>query len=251
LTIINNMKNYLFLAFSIIGFFGNTQIITNDTKKSEKEPVHEEKIIAKPKTGTEIYFGVSPAYTFRTLEINDGLFGQPIAYRENETAKWTTGFSAGVRNKINDFLKLEIGAGYSSNQEAYDFTESDSVFRYINTYRHISFPLRIAYTYGDDISFYGGIGIIPKAFLSMKREETVLDINKKEETIKTIERDKFNMFLIDAVVTIGTQIKFSRNYGLFAMVEARRQLNNNFNSQSSFVRKPYALGFNIGIEVYL
>lgn len=245
------MKNYILFLFSIVTLIGNTQIITNDSKDEKKKPIKVEKTETRAKTGTEIYFGVSPAYTYRTLEINDNLFGQSIGYRENETGKWTTGFNAGVRNKINNFLKLEIGVGYSSNKEAYDFTESDSVFRYINTYRHISFPIRMAYTFGDDISFYGALGIIPKAFMSMKREVTVLDINNNEETIKTIERDKFNMFLIDAVATIGTQIKFNQHYGVFVMAEARRQLNNTFNSQSAHNRKPYTLGFNIGIEVYL
>jgi opacity protein-like surface antigen len=245
------MKNLLIIIFTAVGIIGNAQIITNEAHRQEAQPVQNPQKEVKSKTGTEIYFGISPAYTYRTLTTNDGLFAQPIGYRADETAEWTTGFNAGIRNKINSFLKFEIGVGYSSNKEAYDYTEGDSVFRYTNTYRHISFPIRLAYTYGDEISFYGGIGVIPKAFLSMKREETSLDINNKEATNETVERDKFNMFLIDAVATIGTQIKFSPNYGVFIMAEARRQLNNNFNSQSPYIRKPYALGFNVGIEIYL
>ena len=245
------MKNYLILLFSIISIFGNTQIITEDAKKEETKPVEEEKAEVKIKSGTEIYFGVSPAYTYRTLEQNSGIFGQPLGHRENEIGHWTAGFNIGVRNELTEHLKLEFGVGYSTNKESFDYTETDSVFRYTNTYRHIAFPIRMAYTFGDDIAFYGGIGIIPKAFISMLHEETVLDFYKKEQTVKTVERDKFNMFLIDAVVTVGTQIKLSPNYGVFAMVEARRQLTNNFNSQSPFIRKPYALGFNVGLEIYL
>ncbi|HLV42308.1 MAG TPA: hypothetical protein VKY37_08520 [Brumimicrobium sp.] len=245
------MKKCLIFIFSLISIIGNAQIITNDAKKEETKKVKEDKFEIKTPRGTELYFGVSPAYTYRTLEVNEGIFAQPIGERENETALWTTGFNIGVRNKISDFLKLEFGVGYSSNKEAYDYTQSDSVFKYNNTYRSISFPIRLAYTYGDEISFYGGIGIIPQAFISMKHEETTLDINKNEQTIKTIERDKFNMFLIDAVATVGTQVKLNHRYGVFAMVEARRQLNNNFTSQSPYIRKPFALGFNLGIEIYL
>lgn len=239
------MKKYLSLTLLCLSFFGNTQIVSVDTPPSEK------KTKKKVKTDTELYFGVSPAYTYRTLTINDGLFAQPIGHRVNETAKWTTGFNVGIRNKISEHVKLEIGAGYSSNEEYFDFTENDSVFRYTNTYRNLTFPIRLAYTYGEDISFYTGIGIIPKAFLSMKREETVLDTNRREETTISIEREKFNLFLVDAVITVGTQIKLNPNYGLFAMIEARRQLNNNYNRQSAYIRKPYALGFNVGIEIYL
>ncbi|RYM34504.1 hypothetical protein ERX46_03770 [Brumimicrobium glaciale] len=244
------MKYILILLLSTTSIFGTAQIITNDKSPEEKEVVKVEKEI-KPKTGTELYFGVSPAYTFRTLEINDGIFGQQLGYRENEVGEWTTGFNAGVRSQLTKNFKLEIGVGYATNRESYDFKETDSVFSYVNTYRHISFPIRLAYSYGDEISFYGGIGVIPKAFLSMKNELTTLDINNNENTVETIETDKFNFFLMDAVATVGTQIKFSEHYGIYAMVEGRRQLMNNYNSQSAYVRKAFALGFNVGIEIYL
>ncbi len=47
----------------------------------------------------------------------------------------------------------------------------------------------------------------------MKNELTTLDINNNESTVETIESEKFNFFLIDAVATIGTQIKLSDHYG--------------------------------------
>lgn len=243
------MKYLLILLLSAISIYGTSQIITNDNKSDEKDAVIGSKE-SNLKSGTEIYFGISPSYTFRTLTINDGLFAQPLGIREDEIGEWTTGFNVGVRSKIAKNLKLEIGVGYASNSESFDFTTTDSVYRYVNTYRHISFPIRIAYSYGDEISFYGGVGVIPKAFLGMKNEFTTLDINNNEKTVETIERDKFNFFLLDAVATVGTQIKFSEHYGIFAMVEGRRQLTNNYNSQSSYVRKAFAVGFNVGIEVY-
>lgn len=243
------MKYFLTLLLSATTLFGFTQIITNDKSTDQKETEVLE-IPIDPKSGTEIYFGVSPSYTFRTLTTNDGLFAQPLGIREDEVGEWTTGFNAGVRSKIAKNLKLEIGVGYASNRESFDYSTADSVYSYINTYRHISFPIRIAYSYGNEISFYGGLGIIPKAFLGMKNEFTTLDINNKEKTTETIERDKFNFFLLDAVATIGTQIKFSENYGIFAMVEGRHQLTNTYTSQSAYIRKAYALGFNLGIEIY-
>ena len=244
------MKYSIILLLSAISLYGKAQIITNDetTTEEDVELIQKE---PKVKTGTEIYFGVSPAYTYRTLEINEGIFAKPLGYREDEVGEWTTGFNAGVRTKLTDFFKLEIGVGYSSNKESYDFVSADSVFRYENTYRHISFPIRLAYSYGNEVSFYGGIGIVPKAFLSMKNETTTLDINGNENTEKTIEQDKFNFFMVDAVVSVGTQIKLSQHYGIYAMLEGRRQLTNNFTTQAAYVRKPFALGFNIGIEVYL
>src|SRR5690554_7444428 len=86
------MKNYIIILLLISSFIGNAQIITSDPKKDKNEPVEKKAVIEKTKSGIEIYLGVSPAYTYRTLSTNDGLFAQPIGYRENETAKWTTGF---------------------------------------------------------------------------------------------------------------------------------------------------------------
>ncbi|PWH87162.1 hypothetical protein [Brumimicrobium oceani] len=243
------MKYIITISLLTLSAFGYSQIITNNETIEDKEKVVTKKVV-KPKTGTELYFGISPSYTYRTLDVNDGIFAQPLNYREEEIGEWTTGFNAGVRTRIAKDLKLEIGVGYASNRESYEFRTADSVFSYINTYRHISFPMRIAYSYGNEISFYGGVGVIPKAFLGMKNELTTLDINNNESTVETIESEKFNFFLIDAVATIGTQIKLSDHYGFYAMLEGRRQLTNNYDSQSAYVRKAFALGFNVGIEIY-
>lgn len=245
------MRKLLLLPILLIAFNSGAQIITDDTNTEKESKPPKEIKEPKEKNGFELYFGASPSYTFRTLSPNDNIFGQELGERVNEKPAWTTSFAAGVRNQVNKNIIFELGVGYSSNRETYDFTETDSVYRYINTYRHISFPIRIAYTYGEDISFYGGIGVMPKAFLSLKREVTTLDLNDNESTEDIIEKDNYNFFVIDAIATLGTRIKLNPNYGIFAMLEGRRQLTNNYGEQGPFIRKPYALGFNLGIQVYL
>jgi hypothetical protein len=245
------MRKILLLPILLIAFNSGAQIITDDSKPEKEEETSEEVKVPKKKSGFELYFGASPSYTFRTLETNDNIFGQELGQREFEEAAWTTSFAAGIRNQINKNFIFELGVGYSSNRETFDFTEADSVYRYINTYRHISFPIRVAYTFGDDISFYGGIGVMPKAFLSLKREVTTLDLNGDESTEDIIVKEKYNFFVIDALATIGTRIKLNPNYGIFAMLEGRRQLTNNYDDQGPYIRKPYALGFNLGFQIYL
>ncbi|MDX1652023.1 MAG: hypothetical protein R3277_06000 [Brumimicrobium sp.] len=216
--------------------------------KEEVKEITEEPI---PKSGLEIYFGISPAYTYRTLEEREGIFGKDPAYRTAETGEWVSSFSGGIRNELNKHLFFEVGVGYFRNRVSYDFKEPDSVFSYIHTYRHIAFPVRIAYTYGKDVSLYGALGVIPKAFIGMKEELTTLDISNKETTEERIFREGYNLILLDAVASLGTRIKFNRNYGIFALIEARTQLTDNFDKQSPFVRRPYALGFNVGFQIYL
>jgi len=245
------MRKLILFPILLFAFSSGAQIVTDD-KKAEKETDSPKEIKEpKEKSGFELYFAASPSYTYRTLAPNDNIFGKELGQREDEKAAWTTSFAAGIRNQINKNIIFELGLGYSSNRETYDFTETDSVYRYINTYRHISFPIRIAYTYGDDISFYGGIGVMPKAFLSLKREVTTLDINNDESTEEIIVKEKYNFFVLDAMATIGTRIKLNPNYGIFAMLEGRRQLTNNYSEQGPYIRKPYSLGLNLGIQIYL
>ena len=245
------MRKILLLPILLIAFDTSAQIVTDESDSTKEKETPKEVKEPKAKNGFELYFSASPSYTYRTLTPNDNIFGQELGQREFEEAAWTTSYAAGIRSKINKNFLFELGVGYSSNRETFDYTETDSVFRYTNTYRHISFPIRFAYTYGDEISFYGGIGVMPKAFLSLKRELTTLDINGDESTEDLIIKDKYNFFVIDALVTIGTRIKLNPHYGIFAMVEGRRQLTNNYDEQGPYIRKPYALGFNLGIQIYL
>lgn len=250
------MKNLLLIITLLSSYCITAQIVTNEENQS-KEDESKDKIVEKTesteKSGVEFYAGVSPSYTFRTLTENEGIFGKPLGERENEIGEWISSFEAGIRNDLTNNLQLQIGVGFARNRESYSFesTETDSIYRYVNTYRHISFPIRLSYEYGEEIAFFGGIGLMPKAFLSMKKVETVIDINNQESDVTTIEREGFNFFVVDAIANMGTKIQFNENYGIYATLEARRQLSNNYDNQSPYIRKPYALGFNFGIQIYL
>lgn len=249
------MKFLLLPLTFIVSLSLSSQIITTDNnqKDQEKEEGKTEAPSTILKSGIEIYAGFNPSYTYRTLGENEGIFGEPLGERENEVGEWISSFEVGMRNDLSKNLQLQIGLGFARNRESYSFesTDIDSVYRYINTYRHISFPIRLSYEYGEEISFFGGVGIMPKAFVSMEKVETLIDINNQESDITTIERDGFNFFVVDAIGSLGTKIQFNENYGIYAVLEARRQLSNNYDNQSPYIRRPYALGFNMGIQIYL
>lgn len=251
---------YLLLFLTIFLYFNvSSQIITEENTHKEPTEVETNNNKAKnkkdrgprEKTGIEVYAGVTPAYTFRTLKVNEGLFAKPIDYRAEEKGAWTVGYMIGARNPLNDFLKLDIGVGFSVNRETYDFTSNDSIYRYTNSYRHISIPIKLAYTYGDQFKFYAGIGIVPKAFLGLKNELTTFNQFKEEVTETEIIRDKLSLFLIDAVADVGMQMKLGPNVGLYVMLQGTRQLTNNYEKQGPYIRKGYTLGFSCGLEFYL
>jgi len=240
------------MLFSSAAF---SQIISNSDKseETEKEVVKETDKESSDKSGVEIYVGFNPNYTYRTLAENDGLFSQPIGERANEIGEWISSYEMGIRNDLGGNFQLQLGVGFAQNRESYSFesNEQDSVFRYVNTYRHISFPIRVNYVYGDAIALYGAIGFMPKAFLSLQNIETTLDINNQENDLTTIDKDGFNFIVLDVMATLGTKIEFNENYGIFAAFEARQQLTNTYSNQSPYIRRPYALGFSMGIQVYL
>src|SRR5690554_1209347 len=109
------MKYFLILLLSASSLPLFSQIVT---KEENETPDKTEEVKQKPilsKSGTELFFGISPAYTDRTLSVNDGIFAQPLGYREDEAGEWTVGYNVGIRTKVANHLKLEIGAGYASN----------------------------------------------------------------------------------------------------------------------------------------
>ncbi len=243
-----NLLIYLMLSF--LSSFASGQIITDNPPEAATKDQPEKAYVAPE---LEVYAGFTPAFTYRTLRENEGLFGEPIDYRADEVGDWVTSFEAGIRSAIADHILLELGMGYMRNRERYSFQSEnqDSIFRYSNTYRHLSFPIRLAFQHGDELSFYGGIGLMPKAFISRERKVTTLDINNQENEEVFIEREGFNLFVIDAMASAGTRIAFNENYGIFAIAEGRYQLTNNYDEQSPFIRNPYAIGFRLGVQVYL
>ena len=227
------------------------QIISNTPTPEDKK----EEITNRPEktapSDTEIYVGISPMYTFRTLVTNEGLFGEEVGDRENEFGEWVSSYGVGLRSGISKHFLLDFGLGVARNREAFSIDEPDSLFQYSSTYRHIAIPIQIGYTYGQEISFFTSIGVMPKAFLSQRkdilyRDEAGFDVDEKE-----IIKDEYQQFLVDAIGRIGFRFQANNNYGFYLMGEGFYQLTNNYTNQGPFVRKPYGVGLSVGFHVYL
>jgi hypothetical protein len=229
----------------------HAQIITN----SEVETTEKEEVIERPErtapSSTEFYLGISPMYTFRTLESNEGLPGEPIGDRVNEFGSWVSSYGIGLRSGISKHLVLDFGFGLSRNRESYSIDEPDSLFQYTSTYRHISIPIQIGYTYGKEISFFTSIGVMPKAFLSQRKDILFRDEAGFEVEEKEIIKDEYQQFLVDAIGRVGLRFQANNNYGLYIMGEGFYQLTNNYTNQGPFIRKAYGIGLSVGLHVYL
>ena len=226
--------------------------ITKETTKTEEE---EEKKAEKQKkqrdtdgTGsTSIYFNTNWSYTTRRLTVNDGLFGKPLGERANETPSNNWSFGLGFRNELHKNILLEAGLAFVQNGEKYSFEDVDTLFDYQTTYSYISIPIKVLYTYGDDIKLLTGVGITPQMFMRYKQEQNwTTDSGQTEsETIKSTIG--FNNFVISATLSLGVQFKIAERWGLQVVPEYRVQLNSSNSKKDAYKHYASAIGGNIGL----
>lgn len=239
------MRKIIILSFLFLFFNSNAQIISDDENEASISKNNLNESIS------EFYIGIAPTYTYRVLTENEGLFGGEIGDRVNEEGTVISSFTIGFRNSISKTLLLDFGVGISRNREIFSIDEPDSLFEYTNTYRHISFPAKIAYsTNSDAINFYGGLGLTPKAFLSRKKELRYREPGSTEQNETFFDRDGFNSMLIDATASLGLRIN-DVDYGAFILLEGAYQLNSNFDNQSPLHRNPFGIGVNFGLHFFI
>lgn len=202
------------------------------------------------KSGDELYFGITPGYSYRSLEENPSLFGKPLGERGNEFGGWFYSFHLGYRTNLHKFVVLDIGFDFTRNGEFYE-TPGDSVYSYKNTYHFIGIPLKIGFQYGDKLKLHVAGGLVPKMFLNQTTIETVETGFGGTEEIKTIYKDGFNFFNVDAVASVGVRWNVGRNIGIYVLPEARWQLLNTHGKQYAYIHKAVVFGISTGLTILL
>jgi hypothetical protein len=223
-----------FLPFKLI-----SQVVENNLDEQELENTSY--------SDDEVYFSIEPAYSYRLVEVNPKFLTGNVEALENEESVVLTSFTLGLRKNVSDNLIFDIGFGYSRNGESYNYESTDSLYEYSNTYRHLSFPVKLAFSSGEKLSWYFGVGLTPKAFLSLKsdlRYSNAFSSFVQEEEIVT--RDGYNLFVVDASASIGVRFPLGDNAGLHLFTIGDYQLNNTYDSMSTIIRKAYRIGGAIG-----
>ncbi|MCC5924610.1 MAG: hypothetical protein JJT77_12565 [Crocinitomicaceae bacterium] len=201
--------------------------------------------------GTEFFIGASPMWTYRTLEVNEGLFAKPLGEKTNEEAQVVWSYFIGVRHEIQKRFLVNFGFGLSRNREFYSFETSDSLYEYTNTYRHISFPAQIGFTIGDELNFFITGGVAGKAFLSRRTDLRTREQGSLVRQEEIVTNQGFNLMLLDLIAATGIRFELDENYGIYFLLEAKRQLTNNFDHQAPHIRKAFGAGLHFGLHFYL
>ena len=241
----------LIFLFSFCGesVFAQVELSKETTKKEKKKKV---KSGPSEKDGaTSIFLTTNWSFTNSRLETNDGLVGDSLGSRANETGLNTWSFGIGFRNRLHKNFVLEGGVSFMRNGESYSFVEADTSYSYQTQYTYIAMPIRGMYSYGDKIEFLVGGGIVPQLFVGYKQDRQWTTSNNTDgsETFKT--QNGFNTFLISAVINAGVQFKMSDSWSFLFLPEYKIQLNTSFVKLSPYKHFSRSLGFNFGLVVQL
>lgn len=200
------------------------------------------------KTGDEFFVGTSNVLGYRTLAVRQGLFGEPLGFRENERTLWTRSFELGYRVLMNKTLMMELGAEYNQIGFQYTSGETDSFLLYKKVKQYITVPIKAVFQWGNTFVIQGSVGLAPKMFLASQFTSIVKDEFDKEIETKQTIKDDYNYFNVDAIVNFGVRWNLSRNIGLYFVPEFRYGLLDTYQKQQPHVQHNYGLYVRWGLH---
>lgn len=228
--------------------------ISEDTQVSETDEEKELQILPTENSTTEFFVIANWSSTNRKLienPDNGGLFANPLGEREFETSLSTWSVGIGIRGRGDQYLSWEGGISYLRNGESYSYEDADSTYSYTTSYSYLAMPVKIYFTYGNNIKLLAGGGLVPQMFLNYKQDRVWVN-SVNTETKETEEtKSGYNSFLLSAVANIGVQLNLGKKVSVLFMPEYRFQLTSSYEKQDSYKHFGNALGFNMGLTYSL
>lgn len=206
---------------------------------------------AEEKSTTSFFVIANWSNTFRKLEENDGLFGDSLGVRSDETSYNRWSFGIGFQSMLNNHLMFEAGMSYMRNGEQYSFSETDTSYIYKSQYSYIAMPIKLYYTFGDRFKVIVGGGVVPQMFMGYKQDLTWESKDQTKGSEITETNQGFNTFVLSTVVNLGIKYDYSPKMSLLFVPEYKAQLNSSFEKNNSFKHFGRSVGFNVGLTYIL
>jgi hypothetical protein len=233
------MIKVILLFLFLQTFSAYSQITFANSTNSKKDSVVKNQVYG--------FFNITNSKRF--LSPNYDFLPEELGERSNERSLNTYSFGLGLKGLISRNFIWDGGIVYFQNGEQYDFKSlaGDSSFNYQSYYKYIAMPVRLNFTIGKSVKFFGGIGIVPQILVNYRQNqqwETKLG-NREENSIKS--KDGFSSFVASALFNLGLELQLNTGFGFFVSPEYRYQLMNTYTKTSSFIYRSYGFGVNIGI----
>jgi hypothetical protein len=216
-----------------------SQITFTNSTNSKKDSVVKNQVYG--------FFNITNSKRF--LSPNYDFLPEELGERSNETSLKTYSFGLGLKGHISRNFIWDGGIAYFQNGEQYVFKSlaGDTSFSYQSYYKYIAMPVRLNFTFGKSVKFFGGVGLVPQILVNYRQNqqwETKLGSNEKN-TIKN--KDNYSSFVVGAIFNLGIELNLNSGYGLFISPEYRYQLTNSYTKTASYIHRSFGLGVNIGI----
>lgn len=235
----------------------------DDRKKEQRMKDDVEKEIVKKKkqkkplevTGRNIYIGMTPGQSFRSLKPAETIFGKELGPKADEKPLFTIRYQAGMQVVLFKNFLLDFGFTYTVQGEKYNYSDPliDSNYSYINKYRYIGVPVTAGGIFGGKwVRFYFSAGIAPLIFINQYQKEVFAANDgssfERENKYKTSDYNGFNLM---AIGKLGIQVNFHKHVGFYAAPEFRYLTINTFQKQYQHVHHQWAWGVDFGFLLYL
>ncbi len=227
------MKGVLLLAFIFIFYSVYSQDVD-----STKSP-----------SGTSLILYTNWSSTYRSLKINEGLFGKPIAERADEKSASFWSYGIGFQSRISNHFTWEGGIALQRNGEKYSFEEKDTLYSYTSRYSYISMPIKLYYKTGKAFKLIAGVGIVPQIFLGYKQNVNWKNKNGVEGSGEIKETIGYNSFVLSSVFNLGVELEMNEKWGVFILPEYRIQLTNGYGEKKPYKHFARAIGLNMGLVI--
>tara|TARA_B110000037_G_scaffold101356_2_gene118219 strand:- start:4740 stop:5531 length:792 start_codon:yes stop_codon:yes gene_type:complete len=255
----HTLISQILIAFLMCcGINGYGQISGGDVKPDKEKKEKQDKTVRERPafekdslTGTTYYLTGMVQRSYRLFE-DQSVYNVHAALND-EVPMITGGTTLGIVIPLGGNFALDAGVTYFGHGEAYNYSDSntDSINNYKHVFMQVGIPLKLRYTYGEDLQVFGYAGIAPLNILNIRNTYEYADSLGTRVNGLNLIKEGFTTFNFMASGGIGMNY-FINHFGFTVTAEYRRHLGNTF-SEDTFkrVHKMYGIGINVGIQVRL
>ncbi|MFT5819484.1 MAG: hypothetical protein ACI8ZM_000708 [Crocinitomix sp.] len=219
-----------------------------DKKDKKEKPKYDRPAFERDSlSGTTYYLTGMVQRSYRHFE--DQSVYDVHAKLNDEIPMITGGTTLGIVMPLGGNFALDAGITYFGHGEAYEYSHptSDSTFNYRNVYMQIGIPLKLRYTYGEDLQVFGYAGIAPLNILNIRNTFDYSDSLGERVNGLTLIKDGFTT--INFMVSAGLGMNYYVNHvGFTLSAEYRRHLGNTYSGDTfKRVHKMHGVGLNFGV----
>lgn len=231
------------------GQISGGEIRSEEKQKKDKKSVVNEDFNLDSLTGNVFYMSSLIQHSFRSFE-DQSVYNQ-YALLSDEQPMIRAGVDVGLIMPLAKKISLSAGLTYffHGEQYAYDDPNNDSTYQYSRVYSQAGIPLKLRYTYGDNLQVTGYIGITPLNILNFRYTS---QSNSAEGVFvdhgSVVVSEGFTPFNLMASAGIGLNY-YINHFGFSLSTEYRRHLMNTY-SENTFKRTHfmYGIGLNLGFQ---